>query len=98
MPQLVRLARPEPRSLALTRIARPVVAARPIARAHVTVARADVVAAPAPLGNEFQPDPYGDYGRFLTAEGGVLLVYKDLDERLRHGLWRSFAWIYLQRL
>jgi hypothetical protein len=40
----------------------------------------------------FQADPYQDYGRFLTPEGGVLIVYKDIDERLRHGLWRAFAW------
>ncbi|MGJ0391395.1 MAG: hypothetical protein ACR650_01325 [Methylocystis sp.] len=33
-----------------------------------------------------------DYGRFLTAAGGILLIYKDLDERLRHTLWRLFAW------
>jgi hypothetical protein len=40
----------------------------------------------------FRTDPYVDYGRFLTAEGGVLLIYKDLDLRLRHTLWRLFAW------
>jgi hypothetical protein len=40
----------------------------------------------------FQPDPYLDYGRFLTAEGGILLIYKDLDERLRQTLWRLSAW------
>ena len=39
-----------------------------------------------------QPDPYVDYGRFLTPEGGILLIYKDLDTRLRHTLWRFFAW------
>jgi hypothetical protein len=41
---------------------------------------------------DFQPDPYVDYGRFLTREGGILIVYKDLDQRLRHLLWRVFAW------
>jgi hypothetical protein len=41
---------------------------------------------------DFEPDPYVDYGRFLTAEGGVLIVYKDLDLRFRHTLWRLFAW------
>jgi hypothetical protein len=40
----------------------------------------------------FQPDPYVDYGRFLTPEGGILLVYKDLDPRWRHWIWRVFAW------
>jgi hypothetical protein len=37
-------------------------------------------------------DPYLDYGRFLTPEGGVLFSYKDLDLRWRHTLWRLFAW------
>lgn len=46
----------------------------------------------------FQPDPYVDYGRFLTAEGGILLIYKDLDERLRHTLWRLFAWSFFTGL
>ena len=39
-----------------------------------------------------QNDPYLDYGRFLTPEGGVLIIYKDLDLRLRHTLWRLLAW------
>lgn len=38
-----------------------------------------------------QPDPYLDYGRYLTPEGGVLIVYKDLDNRLRHTIWRLFT-------
>jgi hypothetical protein len=29
---------------------------------------------------------------FLTAEGGILFIYKDLDLRWRHLLWRIFAW------
>jgi len=41
---------------------------------------------------EFAPDPYVDYGRFLTAEGGILIVYKDIDESFGHTLWRIFAW------
>jgi hypothetical protein len=41
---------------------------------------------------EFQPNPYLDYGRFLTPQGGVLIIYKDIDTRLRHTLWRVFAW------
>jgi hypothetical protein len=38
------------------------------------------------------PDPYLDYGRYLTPEGGVLFVYKDLDLRWRYTIWRVFAW------
>lgn len=37
-------------------------------------------------------DPYLDYARSLTSEGGILIVYKDLDLRLRFLLWRIFAW------
>jgi len=37
-------------------------------------------------------DAYVDYRRVLTAEGGVLMVFKDLDLRLRHTLWRFCAW------
>jgi hypothetical protein len=40
----------------------------------------------------FQIDPYFDYGRFLTAEGGILITYKDLDLRWRHIIWRVLAW------
>jgi hypothetical protein len=40
----------------------------------------------------FKADPYLDYGRFLTPEGGILIVYKDLDLRLRHGVLRVLAW------
>ena len=42
--------------------------------------------------SEFETDPYVDYARLLTAEGGILLIYKDLDERWRHTVWRLFAW------
>lgn len=38
------------------------------------------------------PNPYVDYGRYLTPEGGILFCYKDIDERLRHVLWRYVAW------
>jgi hypothetical protein len=48
--------------------------------------------APAPT-TTFQIDPYLDYGRFLTAEGGILIVYKDLDLRWRHTIWRLFVWL-----
>jgi hypothetical protein len=40
----------------------------------------------------FRPDAYQDYGRFLTPEGGILLIYKDIDLRWRHTFWRIFAW------
>ena len=59
-------------------------------------ARRVAPAAPAPSAASFQaasgPDPYLDYGRYLTPEGGVLFVYKDLDLRWRYTIWRVFAW------
>ena len=36
--------------------------------------------------------PHVDYSRFLTPEGGILVVYKDIDPRLRYLLWRALAW------
>jgi hypothetical protein len=46
---------------------------------------------PSPTGG-IQPDPYHDYGRYLTPEGGVLFIYKDIDTRWQHTLWRLSAW------
>lgn len=37
-------------------------------------------------------DPYVDYGRYLTGTGGILILYKGVDEASRHSLWRLFAW------
>jgi hypothetical protein len=41
------------------------------------------------------PNPYVDYSRQLTAEGGIALTYKDIDDRLRHTLWRVAAWLVI---
>ena len=75
-------------------LARPLIVRKPIARGDIVPvrreARTDDSGARSPL--VFLPDPYVDYGRFLTAEGGILLVYKDLDLRPRHTLWAIFAW------
>jgi hypothetical protein len=59
----------------------------PRAERHPVVSPSAVPSAP------FQIDPYLDYGRFLTAEGGILIIYKDIDERWRHTVWRLFAWM-----
>ena len=81
-----RLARPQRRASAALRTARPSTIARPKASTRPVV----------PLRGlelpEFVPNPYVDYGRMLTAEGGVLMFFKDYDLRLRHTLWRLFAW------
>lgn len=60
----------------------------------LTQARQSIRAASIPSSSwaGFQPDPYVDYARSLTEEGGVLITYKDFDLRLRHTLWRLFAW------
>lgn len=41
---------------------------------------------------ESGPNPYVDYARYLTAEGGILICYKGIDERWRHTIWRILAW------
>jgi hypothetical protein len=58
----------------------------------VTARQQTPVAAPSSVPANFQLDPYLDYGRFLTPEGGILIIYKDIDARLRHTLWRLLAW------
>ncbi|HEX3885372.1 MAG TPA: hypothetical protein VHW66_22150 [Stellaceae bacterium] len=40
----------------------------------------------------FAPDPYVDYARYLTAEGGVIVIYKDIDERWRFAVRRLGLW------
>jgi len=47
---------------------------------------------PAPVIDRFRVNPYVDYGRSLTPEGGILLTYKDIDDRLRHTLRRLLLW------
>jgi hypothetical protein len=73
---------------------RPGVLVRRIVRSELSIPSREIVAQalPAPNWSGFQPDPYVDYGRFLTPEGGILFVYKDVDVHLRHTPWRVFAW------
>jgi hypothetical protein len=65
--------------------------ARPVATRAPTVRRLDPPARFPSRLDEFPEDAYLDYRRSLTAEGGVLIVYKDLDLRIRHTLWRVAA-------
>lgn len=39
-----------------------------------------------------EPEPFEDYRRSLTPEGGILIFYKDLDLRWRQYVWRILAW------
>jgi len=41
---------------------------------------------------DFLPYPYVDYGRRLTPQGGVAMMYKDIDTRFRYTLRRLFLW------
>ncbi len=91
----VRLSRPARTHQAPRRVPRPVATVRTIARVRPPAFFRENLpsSVPSSSGAGVQPDPYVDYGRFLTPEGGILIVYKDLDLRLRHTLWRIFAWI-----
>jgi hypothetical protein len=75
-------------------LSRPVPLARQVVRREVPIPVGEISAVrlPSSTWSGFQPDPYADYGRFLTPEGGILLIYKDLDLRLRHTAWRLLAW------
>ena len=88
------VTRPRIRTQTARPIARPVPLRRSVARAQPPVLFRPPALAylPSSFEDGFRTDPYVDYGRFLTPEGGVLLIYKDLDLRLRHTLWRLSAW------
>jgi hypothetical protein len=40
------------------------------------------------------PNPYVDYSRILTAEGGILLTFKAIDDSFLLSLRRLFLWVY----
>jgi len=75
-------------------LARAAPSARQLVRPQRTLPLGDVstLSLPSSSWSGFQPDPYTDYGRFLTPEGGILIVFKDIDVHLRHTLWRLLAW------
>src|ERR1700733_5930980 len=89
----IRQSRPHRISPVARRLPRPVVRWRAIARSERALSRLNVTRFDTGAARTgFQPDPYIDYGRFLTPDGGVRIIYKDLDLRLRHTIWRIFAW------
>jgi hypothetical protein len=94
MPRSILIARPKRLPLSTHQAVRVKVVLRTIKRGYVPSLAARPLTesdlSPPSLG--FQPDPYLDYGRYLTDEGGVLFVYKDLDLRFRQTVWRVFAW------
>jgi hypothetical protein len=55
------------------------------------IRRATPAASVSPLAS-LSPDPYLDYARRLTPQGGIAITYKDLDLRFRHTLRRLLMW------
>jgi hypothetical protein len=94
MRPVVRRPRPHRHNISVAMSVRPKRVARIVTRApRARVERRPLVAdANSRQQPTFAFDPYFDYGRSLTPEGGVLIVYKDIDERLRHIIWRVFVW------
>jgi hypothetical protein len=92
MHRIVRTARPQWRSTALVRAVRPVIRARPVIESSRPVLRRAVVGPEIEEETAYHLDPYVDYAQVLTEEGGIMLVYKDLDLRWRHTLWQLCAW------
>ncbi len=76
------------------RVTRPAAIVRPIAKVTPAHAYRGTVPALTPVSFPagIEPDPYVDYGRALTPEGGILIAYKTYDDDVRHILWRLFAW------
>ena len=88
------IARPQRKSSSARELPSWTTVPRTIKRQNIAlpIGRPSIDSAFSPPSLEFQPDPYFDYGRYLTDEGGILIVYKDLDVRFRHTLWRLAAW------
>lgn len=84
------IARPRVRrpSVTLARPSRTPPPERP--REHI-LARARTLERPADS-VPFAPHPYVDYARYLTAEGGIAIIYKDIDERWRFLMRRFCLW------
>jgi hypothetical protein len=94
MPTRVTPTRPHRISRIAPEYSRPALTRRVVTRSEVPALHRDgsATALPSSSSAGFQPDPYVDYGRWLTAEGGILIIHKDFDLRWRHTLWRLFAW------
>jgi hypothetical protein len=91
MARYVQLARPQRRAPLARRVLRNAVV-RPIVRPALRRFEPPNPDALSFLA-EIQDSPYVDYSRRLTAEGGILIIYKDLDTRFRFILFRALAWM-----
>jgi hypothetical protein len=94
-----RAARPTAARQAVTRQALPTIeravtsSSRPaVTRTVARLPRAGLQPRPDLPENFLQPNPFVDYARTLTREGGILIQYKTYDMRLRQTLWRLLAW------
>jgi hypothetical protein len=94
MPTYVQRARPQRRPQIARPVRRAAVIARPALRRTFRAPARNIppLFEPTRSPTGYHSDPYVDYGRFLTPEGGILIAYKDLDLRLRHGVSRVLAW------
>jgi hypothetical protein len=94
MPRHVSITRSHRISRVAPDFQRPALTRRPVARSKISIPNRAGPATALPSSSEagFQPDPYVDYGRSLTPEGGILIIHKDHDVRFRHTAWRLFAW------
>src|SRR5258708_7314423 len=81
MPRHVSLTRSHRISRVAPDFQRPTLTRRPVARSEIAVPHrvGSATAPPSSSWAGFQPDPYVDYGRFLTPEGGILIIHKDHD-------------------
>jgi len=90
----VQLERPRRSPLALRRVPRAAAVPRSVVQPSARAPGRDLSAvsdSPLPAA-ALETNPYVDYGRLLTAEGGILIGYKDIDRRIRCILWRVLAW------
>jgi hypothetical protein len=94
MPRHVPIRRSHKFSRVAPAYQRPALTRRSASRSEIFVPRSDepATAYPSSPDAHSRPNPYVDYGRFLTPEGGILIIHKDHDLRFRHSLWRFFAW------
>lgn len=94
MPRHIPVSRTHSISRTAPDFQRPALTRRVVTRSEISVPHRGpaTVLPPSSAWLSSQPDPYVDYGRWLTPEGGILLVHKDFDLRWRHTVWRLFAW------
>jgi hypothetical protein len=79
--------RPERHQPAARQIARPMTIKRAVEPSDIPSA-SEIARLATPAADN---NPYVDYGRSLTPEGGIIIIYKDIDDSLWHILWQIAA-------